>query len=119
MNHPQEPVPVRLQLDQAGRLVVTWSDSEVLVSTPDELYAANPAADARHEREQQAAQPRGAQGGSGENELGILPVEETRPRTITAVEPVGNYAYAIRFSYGSSNGIYRFDLLRQLGRPAN
>ena len=56
-------------------------------------------------------------GGTGGNELSILPVEETQPRRITGVEPMGNYAYGIRFSYGSNNGIYRFDLLRQLGQP--
>ena len=51
MNEPHDLAPVRLQLDQSGRLVITWNDGRVLASTPEELYAANPAADARHERD--------------------------------------------------------------------
>ncbi|MEE3220467.1 MAG: gamma-butyrobetaine hydroxylase-like domain-containing protein, partial [Planctomycetota bacterium] len=30
-------------------------------------------------------------------------------------EPVGNYAYSIKFSDGHDTGIFQFDLLRELG----
>jgi DUF971 family protein len=49
----------------------------------------------------------------------VLKEVQTRPLTIAAMEPVGNYAYAIRFSDGHDTGIFAFDLLRQLGREAS
>ncbi|NSX06728.1 gamma-butyrobetaine hydroxylase-like domain-containing protein [Cupriavidus gilardii] len=38
-----------------------------------------------------------------------------RDVTVTAVEPVGNYAILIRFSDGHDSGIYSWDLLYRLG----
>jgi DUF971 family protein len=34
------------------------------------------------------------------------------------MEPVGNYAYSIRFSDGHDTGIYTFELLQALGTAA-
>lgn len=47
--------------------------------------------------------------------LPVLSPAEAGPLKLTAVEPVGNYAYAIHFSDGHNSGIYTHDLLRRLG----
>ncbi len=39
------------------------------------------------------------------------------PIQILQMEPVGNYAYRVRFSDGHDTGIYTLDLLRRSGRP--
>ena len=49
--------------------------------------------------------------------LPVLKMVQTQPLTISAMEPVGNYAYSIRFSDGHDTGIFAFDLLRHLGQP--
>lgn len=49
------------------------------------------------------------------NLLPILSPAEAGPLKLTAVQPVGNYAYAIHFSDGHNSGIYTLDLLRRLG----
>jgi DUF971 family protein len=46
----------------------------------------------------------------------VLKNVQSQPLTIAAMEPMGNYAYAIQFSDGHDTGIFAFDLLRQLGQ---
>jgi len=48
--------------------------------------------------------------------LPVLSAAEAQPLRILEVQPVGNYAYTIRFSDGHDTGIYQFDLLREIGR---
>jgi len=43
--------------------------------------------------------------------LPVLSKAEAAPLKIEAMEPVGGYAYRVRFSDGHSSGIYPFDLL--------
>ena len=57
------------------------------------------------------------------NPFAILKPEEAAPVRVTAMRPLGNYAYHIDFSDGHNTGIYSLDLLRELGehyseRPA-
>lgn len=120
-------VPKRLQLTDDGGLRITWSDGDVRVCSARELYECNPAADARAEREKKAAElDEKARGREGRPEgaakvgnlmLSVITPEQAMPRRVVGVTPAGNYAYAIRFNHGSSAGLYRLDLLRQLGRP--
>jgi len=44
----------------------------------------------------------------------ILTLAETLPLKPLSIEPIGNYAYHIRFSDGHSTGIYTLEYLRSL-----
>ena len=48
-------------------------------------------------------------------ELPILDLAAARPLAITALEPMGNYAYSINFSDGHNTGIYTLEHLRAIG----
>lgn len=50
-------------------------------------------------------------------QLTIISEAETQPLRITAMKPVGNYAYSIDFSDGHNTGIYTLESLRDLGEP--
>ena len=104
--------PTQLQLAPDGQLIITWTDGQIRSYTPDELYAHNPAADARAERQQASEQP-----AANPLALNVIAAEETQARKIVGMQAVGNYAYQIEFNYGSNSGIYQFELLRSLGTP--
>jgi DUF971 family protein len=100
--------PTALALDTDNRLMIDWSDGGRRVYTVRELRDACPCATCREKRSQ-PVDPLA---------LPVLKNVQTAPLTITAMEPMGNYAYAIQFSDGHDTGIFAFDLLRQLGRQA-
>jgi DUF971 family protein len=50
-------------------------------------------------------------------QLPIISAAEAQPLRITAMKPVGNYAYSIEFSDGHNTGIYTLETLRALGHP--
>lgn len=102
-----QPVDLKLQAD--GNLLIHWSDGEVRRYTPEEIHEACPSAEALEHRKAESERPKTA--------LPILQAEERNPRRIVGMRPVGNYAYNIRFNHGFQTGIYRFELLRELGRP--
>jgi DUF971 family protein len=97
--------PTSLSLDADNRLSIEWSDGQRRVYTVRELRDACPCATCREKRSQ-PADPLA---------LPVLKQVQTQPLTIAAMEPLGNYAYGIRFSDGHDTGIFAFDLLRQLG----
>jgi len=99
--------PTALARSEDNRLVITWSDGQRRVYRPRELREACPCATCREKRSQ-PVDPLA---------LPTLSVAATQPLSITAMEPVGNYAYAIRFSDGHDTGIFAFSLLRELGSP--
>jgi DUF971 family protein len=99
--------PVALKLADDNRLLIDWSDGQERSYTIRELRDACPCATCREKR----SQPKDPLA------LPTLKQVQTQPLTIAAMEPVGNYAYAIRFSDGHDTGIFAFDLLRQLGQP--
>ena len=121
--------PIRLQLTDEGGLRIDWSDGASRVYSARELYAVNPAADAKAEREKKQADvdaeleaSRGRAPGKakvGNLMLSVIKPEEAQERRVVGVKPVGNYAYGIQFNFGSSQGLYRLPLLRQIGTPAN
>jgi DUF971 family protein len=45
----------------------------------------------------------------------VLTAAEAQPTKILGMEPVGNYAYSIKFNDGHDTGIYTLELLRELG----
>lgn len=100
--------PTALSRSADQSLLITWSDGQRRVYRPRELREACPCATCREKRSQ-PVDPLA---------LPVLSAVNTQPLTISAMEPVGNYAYAIRFSDGHDTGIFSFHLLRELGAPA-
>jgi DUF971 family protein len=49
----------------------------------------------------------------------VLKEVRTQPLTIAGMEPMGNYAYGIRFSDDHDTGIFAFSLLRELGQAVS
>jgi DUF971 family protein len=100
--------PIALSLTPENRLLIDWSDGQRRSYRVRELREACPCATCREKRSQ-PLDPLA---------LPVLKQVQTQPLTIAAMEPMGNYAYAIRFSDGHDTGIFAFDLLRQLGEAA-
>jgi DUF971 family protein len=101
--------PTTLELTPDNRLRITWSDGSVREYGIRELRDACPCATCREKRKAPPAPPP------------ILPIvseAETRPLRITAMNPVGSYAYSIHFSDGHNTGIYTLESLRELGQEA-
>lgn len=98
--------PTALALTPENRLSIEWSDGERRIYTIRALRDACPCATCREKRMAPPPDPLA---------LPVLKHVQTQPLTIAAMEPMGNYAYAIRFSDGHDTGIYAFDLLRGLG----
>jgi len=103
-----QPVPTRIARvadpAAAGAIEIAWSDGRRAVYTPRLLRDACPCATCREGRAQPAPAPL----------LPVLTAAETRPLAITAMTPVGQYAYSIEFSDGHSSGIYTLEYLHEL-----
>jgi DUF971 family protein len=104
------PQPTKLELAGPNRLRITWSDGQVREYAPRELRDYCPCATCREKRK--APPPPTTQ-------LPIISEAEAQPLRITAMDPVGNYAYSIHFSDGHNTGIYTLDSLRALGHEAS
>lgn len=102
--------PTKLEKQGDSKLLITWSDGSQREYAYRELRDACPCATCREKRN---APPGPA------TLLPVLKPEEARPLKLEGMKPVGNYAYAIEFSDGHDTGIYTFDLLKQLGKPAS
>ncbi len=98
--------PTALQRTPDNRLLIDWSDGQRRSYRVRELREACPCATCREKRSQ-PVDPLA---------LPVLKQVRTQPLTIAAMEPMGNYAYSIRFSDDHDTGIFAFDLLRQLGQ---
>jgi DUF971 family protein len=101
--------PTKLERSGANQLLIAWSDGEQRSYSVGELRDACPCATCR---EKASAPP------PSSNMLPVIGMNEARPLAIDGMTPVGNYAYAIRFSDGHDTGIFSFELLRNLGRIA-
>jgi DUF971 family protein len=99
--------PTRLELATPNRLRITWSDGQVREYALRELRDKCPCATCREKRN--APLPSLLQ-------LPIISAAEAQPLRITAMKPVGNYAYSIDFSDGHNTGIYTLESLRELGQ---
>lgn len=100
--------PTKLELAGDDRLRIEWNDGMTREYRFRELRDACPCATCREQRKQ-------ASDDGGGNPLQILSTAETQPLRILGMEPVGNYAYSIKFSDGHDTGIFQFEMLRQLG----
>jgi len=101
--------PTGLKLTPENRLLIDWSDGQQRQYTVRALRDACPCATCREKRNQPPPDPLA---------LPVIKNVQTQPLTISAMDPMGNYAYSIRFSDGHDTGIFAFDLLRQLGESA-
>ena len=102
------PQPTKLELAGPDRLRITWSDGQVREYTVRELRDKCPCATCREKRNAPPPPP---------TLLPILSAADIRPLRITAMKPVGNYAYSIDFSDGHNTGIYTLESLREMGQP--
>ncbi|HEY4235073.1 MAG TPA: DUF971 domain-containing protein [Lacipirellulaceae bacterium] len=98
--------PIKLELIPGGQLRIAWSDGVVREYSVRELRDKCPCATCR---EQRSAPPPPI------TQLPILSTAETQPLSITAMTPVGHYAYSVDFSDGHNTGIYTLDSLREFG----
>ena len=98
--------PTAIERVEPRTIRIIWSDGESRLYRAQELRDHCPCASCR-ETHGPAEKPSGG--------LPILSLAETRPVDIESMRPVGNYAYAIQFTDGHNNGIFTFELLRELG----
>ena len=101
------PLPTKLELTPGNRLRIAWSDAQVREYSFRELRDHCPCATCREKRKAPPASPL---------QLPIISAAEAQPLRITAMKPVGNYAYSIDFSDGHNTGIYTLESLREMGQ---
>lgn len=101
------PQPTKLELIEGPRLRITWSDGQVRDYAVRELRDKCPCATCREKRNAPPPSPL---------QLPIISAAEAQPLRITAMKPVGNYAYSIDFSDGHNTGIYTLESLREMGQ---
>lgn len=99
--------PTSLEIVEDSKLEIVWSDGERRRYTLRQLRDCCPCATCNGERGQREP-----------TSLPVLSAAEARPLRIQSMKPVGNYAYSIVFSDGHNTGIFRFELLRELGEIA-
>jgi DUF971 family protein len=94
--------PSELRLSQDKRtLTVAFDDGERFALPAEYLRVESPSAE--------------VQGHSPEQKITVTGKQAV---TITAIEPVGNYAVRLIFDDGHSTGLYTWDYLYELGRDA-
>jgi DUF971 family protein len=101
--------PTKLEMADDGRLRIAWSDGQVRQYAVRELRDNCPCATCREKRSAEPAPP---------TQLNVISMTEAQPLRITAMNPVGHYAYGIEFSDGHNTGIYTLESLRELGEEA-
>lgn len=99
--------PTNLKLLPNGSLQIDWTDGTVRVYTIRNLRDNCPCAHCAEAR----LHPKPS------NPFAVLKPEETKPLTIAAMEPMGNYAYAIHFSDRHDTGIFTLEHLLKIGEP--
>ena len=104
--NPMSPTPTKLEFAAGNRLRITWSDDHIREYSVRELRDKCPCATCREKRNAPPASPL---------QLPIISAAEAQPLKITAMKPVGNYAYSIDFSDGHNTGIYTLETLRAMG----
>ena len=99
VKEPSAPVPVEIRLSRDRRqLTVAYDAGEDFDMSSEFLRVHSPSAEVRGH-------------GRGEGTLQL----NKQDVTITAVEPVGNYAVRLIFSDGHNTGLYTWKVLHELG----
>lgn len=103
--------PTEMKLLRDVVLEITWDDKQTYQLPIAALRKSCPCATCREKRISEHA-PR-------ENDpsdaLQVLSLAETKPLRIESMQPIGNYAYGIKFSDGHDTGIFTLEFLRKLG----
>ncbi|MBX3417337.1 MAG: DUF971 domain-containing protein [Pirellulaceae bacterium] len=103
--------PVSLAKTNDRKLEIRWNDDLSQLIPYRILRDSCPCATCREKADGKSQQ------GAAAKSIGILPIlsaAEARPLDIVSMQPVGNYAYHIKFSDGHSTGIFTFEFLRSL-----
>jgi DUF971 family protein len=103
-----DPAPVSLKTDETA-LLIEWSTGRSDQIPLTVLRDCCPCASCKVRREQEILRS------PESNRLPVLSVGPEQPLRLTAMQPVGNYAYSIHFSDGHNSGIYTLELLFRLG----
>lgn len=98
--------PRQLKMLDPETLQIQWSDGETRSYGVRHLRENCPCANCI---EKKNAPPPPA------TSLPVLSTAEAQPLRIAHMEPMGRYAYSIRFSDGHDTGLYTLDALRELG----
>lgn len=99
--------PTELKRLEGRRLLIVWSDGHRRTYTYAELRENCPCATCRETHGPPEPHPAEL--------LPVISASEAQPIDITAMAPVGSYAYKISFNDGHDSGIYTFQWLRHLG----
>ena len=95
--------PLQLSVEGGDCLVIVWSDSSRQTLSWATLRKNCPCAGCRADREKPAPL------------LPVIKLEDAQPARPKSIDPVGRYAYQIKWADGHDTGIYSFEFLRQLG----
>ena len=101
----EDPTPIQLELDEAGDLIIQWSDQKVQKFSIRFLRDHCPCATCLEKKISDK---------KSESLFPIISPEQTQPLQIKSMEPAGNYAYRIEFSDSHSAGVYTLEYLRSL-----
>ena len=102
-----EAHPLSIQRCEDGGLEITWSDDSRRRYNATKLRENCPCATCREkQRLPQEEKPLS---------LPIVSGDNPGPLSITAMKPLGSYAYGIAFSDGHDTGIYQLEMLYRLG----
>ena len=97
--------PLAIRRCRDGGIEIDWSDGTQSVYSPQFLRDACPCATCREKRTV-PTEP---------NPLQVLQPSDVVEMAVSAMEPVGQYAYKIFFSDGHDSGIYTLEYLHELG----
>lgn len=102
-------IPAKLDLKRDEKLEILWNDGQRTVYPLAFLRSMCPCATCKELRLQEAR---------NKSLLKILPGNYDLPLTVVAAELVGNYALRIDWSDQHATGIYSFQYLRDIAKPA-
>ena len=99
--------PRQLKMLDPETLQIQWSDGQTRSYGVRHLRENCPVCEL-HRKEQRSAP-------TCHRRFPVLSTAEAQPLRIAHMEPMGRYAYSIRFSDGHDTGLYTLDALRELG----
>ena len=113
MSDSNEVLPVSIERVSESAIAIAWDDGSKTEWTARRLRDTCPCATCREKRRDEPDDSPQA-GGEIIKTMGlpVISAAEARPLTISAMKPVGNYAYNVVFSDGHSSGLFTFDRLR-------
>jgi DUF971 family protein len=103
--------PTAMKLLRDVVLEITWNDNMQFQIPIEALRKSCPCATCREKRIAEHA-PKTP---DPSDALRVLSLAETKPMRIESMQPIGNYAYGIKFSDGHDTGIFTLEFLRKLG----